>query len=292
MSGSNWSDFKSFEPGIKLTPELLRELIDGGQTFRWNFDETQASWIGQWSHYVVSLKLSQDNDLQWSAPLPLENDAEQAIHDYLAHRLDWEAIYETLPWRSDPFLKERMQTFSRLRILRQPLEETLFTFLCSSTKQIVQIKQMCELIAEHLGDQLLEGYFALPTWKQIHEASEEELRNCKLGYRAKYIKGTAQCLNEEPDFFEKIQAMTYAEAKAKLVTLPGVGEKIADCVLLFGAGKLEAFPVDTWILKSMSRHYGLEGWKPEQVAHFGRIHFGAYAGFAQQLLFAGERSEK
>ena len=76
-----------------------------------------------------------------------------------------------------------------------------------------------------------------------------------------------------------------------LAKLPGVGEKVADCVLLFGAGRLEAFPVDVWILKTMARRYGLEDWKPAPLAQFGRVHFGPLAGLAQQYLFAWERRE-
>ena len=85
--------------------------------------------------------------------------------------------------------------------------------------------------------------------------------------------------------------MPYAAAKERLCELPGVGEKVADCVLLFGAGRLEAFPVDVWILKTMARRYGLEDWRPGQVAQFGRAHFGPGAGLAQQFLFAWERRE-
>ena len=85
-------------------------------------------------------------------------------------------------------------------------------------------------------------------------------------------------------------ALPYAPAKQRLLTLPGVGEKIADCVLLFGLGHPEAFPVDTWMIKAMTRRYGLDGWSPSQVAHFGRVHYGRTAGLAQQLLFAWERS--
>ena len=90
-------------------------------------------------------------------------------------------------------------------------------------------------------------------------------------------------------WLEETEHLPYAEAKARLLELPGVGEKVADCVLLFGAGKLEAFPVDTWVLKSLARRYGLTGWKPAPVAHFGRTHFGPLAGLAQQYLFAWER---
>jgi N-glycosylase/DNA lyase len=131
----------------------------------------------------------------------------------------------------------------------------------------------------------------LPTWSEIAAVPEAELRGCLLGFRARYIHQTAQFIAAHPGWLEETEALPYAEAKARLVTLPGVGEKVADCVLLFGAGRLEAFPVDVWILKTMAARYGLEGWKPAQVAQFGRAHFGPLAGLAQQYLFAWERAE-
>jgi N-glycosylase/DNA lyase len=115
------------------------------------------------------------------------------------------------------------------------------------------------------------------------------LRACLLGFRAKFISQTALFLAANPGWLEETETLPYAAAKERLCSLPGVGEKIADCVLLFGAGKLEAFPVDVWILKTMARRYGLDGWKPAQVTQFGRAHFGPLAGYAQQFLFAYER---
>jgi len=88
---------------------------------------------------------------------------------------------------------------------------------------------------------------------------------------------------------DETETLPYAPAKERLCSLPGVGEKVADCVLLFGAGRLEAFPVDVWIIKTMAQRYGLHGWKPAQIAHFGRVHFGSLAGLAQQYLFSYER---
>ena len=114
-------------------------------------------------------------------------------------------------------------------------------------------------------------------------------RACLLGFRAKYISKTAKFLAHHPGWLEETEHLPYAAAKARLVELPGVGEKVADCVLLFGAGRLESFPVDTWMLKSLARRYALDGWKPAQVAHFGRTHFGQLAGLAQQYLFSWER---
>ena len=115
--------------------------------------------------------------------------------------------------------------------------------------------------------------------------------SCFALLRARYIHQTAQFIAANPGWLEETEALPYTEAKARLVTLPGVGEKVADCVLLFGAGRLEAFPVDVWILKTMAARYGLDGWKPAQVAQFGRAHFGPLAGLAQQYLFAWERAE-
>jgi len=129
----------------------------------------------------------------------------------------------------------------------------------------------------------------LPTWSELAAVPESELRRCLLGFRARYIRETALHLAARAGWLEETEALPYPEAKTRLMELPGVGEKVADCVLLFGAGRLEAFPVDTWILKALARRYGLAGWTPVQVAQFGRAHFGALAGFAQQFLFAWER---
>lgn len=130
----------------------------------------------------------------------------------------------------------------------------------------------------------------LPTWDELATVSEDQLRACALGFRALHVAAIARHLAENPGWLAATEHAPYAEARERLITLPGVGEKVADCVLLFGAGRLEAFPVDTWIIKAMARRYGLDGWKPAQIAHFGRQHFGAQAGLAQQYLFAYERA--
>ena len=109
---------------------------------------------------------------------------------------------------------------------------------------------------------------AVPAWEVLATIPERTLRDCLLGFRARFIHQTAVFLADHPGWLEETELMPYAAAKERLCSLPGVGEKIADCVLLFGAGRLEAFPVDTWILKTMSARYGLTGWKPAQVAQF------------------------
>lgn len=156
-------------------------------------------------------------------------------------------------------------------------------------KQIVSIKQLCETLAQRFGQTIVEDIDRLPTWNELHHVSESELRSCGLGYRARYIHGVAHYLAGQPGWLDIVESLPYPQAKAKLMELPGVGEKIADCTLLFGGDKLEAFPVDTWIARVMKERYGLDDWSVDQIAHFGRIHFGSNAGLAQQYLFSSAR---
>ncbi|MEM7791136.1 MAG: DNA-binding protein, partial [Verrucomicrobiota bacterium] len=168
--------------------------------------------------------------------------------------------------------------------------ETLFCFLCSSTKQIPQIKAICEAVAADIGPKLADGSHGLPNWSQIAEAGEARLRASRLGYRAKFIHQTANFLVEHPGWLETTEAASTEVARERLMTLPGVGRKIADCTLLFGAGRLEAFPIDTWVQKILVRAYGLEDWTLPQLQKFAQIHFGEAAGYAQQYLFAAARA--
>ena len=281
-----------------MQPRVLGELLDGGQAFRWNAC-ADGSWLGVWSGHVARLRAGRDGRLEWCAPLPLAAVTGQELEKYLATGTDFAALTDALPWRSDPHLAGALAAFPGLSILRQPLGETLLGFMCSAMKQIVQIKRMLELLAERHGAPLavvgLPGSAApvtlhrLPSWPELARIPERDLRACLLGFRARHIAATARFLAERPGWIEETEALPHAVAKERLRGLPGVGEKIADCTLLFGAGRLEAFPVDVWILRALAVRYGLEGWKPEQVARFGRAHFGAAAGLAQQFLFAWER---
>lgn len=285
-----WSDWQLLELSPSPSAATLAEILDGGQAFHWQ-RHPDGSWRGGWAGWIAELRL-QHGAVQWRAPAELAPQTGPALRDYLAADRNWADAADALPWRSDAHLAGCLAAFPGLRILRQPLGETLLHFLCSATKQIVQIKQMSVLLAERCGmplTSLSPPFRRLPTWPELAEISEAELRRCLLGFRARYIQQTARFLAGRPGWLEAAAALPYAAAREKLQELPGVGEKIADCVLLFGAGKLEAFPVDVWILRTMAARYGLQGWRPAQVAHFGRVHFGPLAGLAQQFLFAFER---
>ena len=294
MSGTAWSDWQPLPAGRPLDPAVLAETLDGGQAFRWGRAE-DGSWQGLFGSMIVRLSLDSGGTLHWSAPEALAAAAGPALGHYLDLGRDPQALADSLPWRSDAHLARCLAEFPGLRILRQPFGDTLLGFLCSATKQIIQIKQMLAHLAERHGTPLVSPSSlnprpsSLPTWSQLALIPEADLRACQLGFRARYIHQTARFLVAHPGWLDETEALPYAAAKERLCSLPGVGEKVADCVLLFGAGRLEAFPVDTWILKAMAARYGLHGWKPAQVAHFGRTHFGPLAGLAQQYLFAYER---
>lgn len=273
---------------MTFSETCLAETLDGGQAFRWNRG-ADGVWSGSWGLHCARLRLSSDGAVEWSAPAGSASDVGAALGGYLDTGEDYGALRDALPWRSDRILNRAMEAFPSLRLLRQPLGETLLCFLCSATKQIPQIKRMCENLAEAFGEVRPDGGRALPSWSALARIGEVDLRACGLGFRARNIRATALVLADEPDWEKRVSALPYLEAKAWLMRCPGVGEKVADCVLLFGARKLEAFPVDTWILKTMGNRYRLTGWTNSQIAHFARVHFGESAGFAQQFLFAAER---
>ena len=277
-----WKDAPTF------SATSFAETIDGGQAFRWQRKEN--FYEGRWDKNAVRLRF--DNE-QIDFAIPQGSDPEltqQNLTSYFACDVDFARLADALPWRNDPVLNTAIQHFSGLRILRQPFAETLFCFLCSSTKQIPQIKAICEAVALDMGETLADGSHALPRWVAIAEAGETRLRAAKLGYRARYIYQTARFLAERPGWLESTEVAPTEEARARLLELPGVGRKIADCTLLFGAGRLEAFPIDTWVEKILTHSYQLEGWKLTQLQDFARIHFGNSSGYAQQYLFAAARA--
>ncbi|MDP0500205.1 MAG: DNA glycosylase [Verrucomicrobiota bacterium JB022] len=283
-------DWQPLPQSPAFEPAVWAETLDGGQAFRWNRLPDGHAWRGIWSQHAVELRLDPAAKVEWRALTPATTAAD--IASYLALDVDFAAMADALPWRSDPVLAAAKARWPGLRLLRQPLGEALLGFQCSATKRIPQIKLGLDAIARQFGRDLGHGCHALPTWAELATVDEAALRATGIGYRAKNLHLTALFLQEHPGYLEAVETLPYPAAHAHLLALPGVGPKVADCVLLFGGQRYEAFPVDTWILQTMAAHYRLDGWKPEQIAHFGRVHFGPAAGLAQQFLFAGARRGK
>ncbi|MGF1453580.1 MAG: DNA glycosylase [Opitutales bacterium] len=281
--------WRPVEPPVFFPTEAaLHWTLLGGQCFRWT-ETAQGHYFGQWLANRVIVRRGDDGRL-WFAAQEAASDASElcrAVADYFAANVDFAAVDHALPWRSDAALAEARRIGLGLRILHQPVGETLLNYLCSSTKRIAQIRELSSALARELGP----GKGQLPDWKALASVPESQLRSLGLGYRARYVAEAAAALAREPaDWETHLGNLGYEKAREWLIRLPGVGPKIADCVCLFGAGYLEAFPVDTWILQTVARYYGLSDWPPEKVAHFARVHFGAGAGLAQQYLFEAVRT--
>lgn len=288
---SRWTAWQTLRPSVTFTEDSLRETLDEGQAFRWHAREA-GTWEGFWNCHHVQMRCGKDGKLQWRKPIGNTTDSTD-VAQYFDAKRDYASILDALPWRSDPVLRQALSLFPGMRILRQSPGEALLVFLCSATKRIPQIKQVCTTLAEAHGTPISDGQaHALPDWETLARLPEATLRESGMGFRARNIHACALRLAEEPDWLDTTASLPYAEARTRLLGLPGVGEKIADCVLLYGMNRLESFPVDTWINQAMQRLYHLNGWTHSQIAHFGRTHFGAFAGLAQQFLFAAVRRRK
>ncbi|HTQ30635.1 MAG TPA: DNA glycosylase, partial [Opitutaceae bacterium] len=165
-----WSDWQPLELNSAPSAATLAEILDGGQAFRWH-RQADGAWRGAWAECIAELKISGDG-LRWRAPLSFAPQTGPALRDYFATDKNWQELTDALPWRSDAHLARCLAAFPGLRILRQPLGETLLHFLCSATKQIVQIKQMSALLAKRHGATLASEINRLPTWPELAEIPE------------------------------------------------------------------------------------------------------------------------
>ena len=145
-----WTDWTPLPLSTPFTQESLRETLDGGQAFRWQFLETDSCWQGIWGRFVARVSLNQDEGLLYRIPEELAQQAAEVLKNYFLSDTDWGKIADRLPWRSDPKLAQAIEAYPGLRLLNQPFPETLLGFLCSATKQIPQIKILCDKLADSL----------------------------------------------------------------------------------------------------------------------------------------------
>ncbi len=196
---------------------------------------------------------------------------------------------------SDPRLEEIIYVNNGIRILNQDFFETLISFIISQNKQIPQIKQVVRNLSAELGtkfdvtmiDRLSSEFDAFfPTAEQLYNASEDDIRKSKCGFRAPYIKDAATKVYTGQITEQMLSEMNTQDARELLMTIHGVGEKVANCVLLFGLGRRDAFPVDVWMKRICEYLYYDEVDTPKSIIEADAAkRFGKYAGYAQQYLF-------
>jgi N-glycosylase/DNA lyase len=262
----------------------LALTLASGQTFRWR--RSGDGWAGVIGSRWVRLR--QEPDCIIAEMFAPEADWQWLRH-YLQIEVDLDKILATFP--DDPPMRDSVAACRGLRLLRQEPWECLASFICSSTKQIVQIEQIVALLSREFGQALpvpqgTNAAWAFPTSERLAAATEAELRACKLGFRAPYLLGAARKVAAGEVDLSRLGEWPLEEARAALLTLPGVGVKIADCVLLFAYGFQQAFPVDVWIIKALRQlYFPKRRPKLPRLRRFGQTHFGPHSGYAQQYLF-------
>lgn len=185
----------------------------------------------------------------------------------------------------DTILDKAINHAPGIRILNQETWECLISFIISQNNRIPRIKQIIENISTKYGD-LIEGdLYAFPTVEQLSKATEEDLKLCKSGFRAKYIVDACHIVNTGTLVLESFDGMTTLELREKLMQIKGVGPKVSDCVLLFSQNRKEVFPTDVWIIKVMQHFYFEREVSIKEIHQYAYDNFGDKAGIAQQYLF-------
>jgi N-glycosylase/DNA lyase len=279
--------------GISREDLDLDTTLQSGQVFRW-FCNEEGVWSGVIGHRFVRLQQNATGDtLHWEATGTYADEAEKAVRVFL--RLDavnLPQLAET--WaKEDSLFAEAWGQYPGIRLLQQDPEECFFSFLCASVAPIARIRRMLNAVAEEAGTPLAEGGIAFPNACELTTISEERLRELGLGFRARRVWLAAQHLAPlTPSPLPILRSKPAEEAKAYLCGFTGVGEKIADCILLFSLDKDHAIPVDTHIWRIARTHYLPElQEKSLTPANYARVNaafydrFGEYAGWAQQILF-------
>jgi len=217
---------------------------------------------------------------------------ESEVARYFGLNVSMDKIFASFP-ADDPWLARARLFAPGLRILRQEPWETLCNFICSSLKQIVQIAQINHDLRVAFGPKLRPGEHVFPSAAQLARVSEAELRACKLGFRARHLFVAARQIAAAEISLEHVATLPTAEARKELMRIRGVGEKVANCVLLFAYGRLEAFPIDVWVERVLRQLYFKNRRKisPGAMRLFSEHHFGPHGGYAQQFLFHWIRND-
>jgi N-glycosylase/DNA lyase len=258
----------------------LNNTLNSGQLFR---------YIAFGDHFIIHAGDDLFKIWQKGERIFFQGVDEEFIVRFFRLYDDLEEVYRQIG--KDPFIGKAIEVYPGLRLIRQDPWECLVSFLCSSAKNIPHIKCILENLCRHYGKPVtLNNYrgYGFPSPEQISEA--RDLERIRAGFRARYLVETSR-LAKSMDL-GALRELEYRDAKKELMILPGVGEKIADCVLLYSLDFTEAFPVDTWIRKVM--HWGYHGGKKKsdrEIQEFAQGYFGQYAGYAQQYLYHFVRNQ-
>lgn len=270
----------------------LEHIFECGQAFRFE-PQADGSYTGIAGGNIANLRFDVDEPGGCEGTLTLSNVSEREYETFWKGYLDLERDYGAIKAYlsgHDPVIRRAIAAGEGIRILRQDKWETLLSFIISQNNNIPRIKKCIEALCREFGSLAGEyegrAYYAFPEPETLAALEPEDLANCRLGYRAKYLVETARKVAR--DGRERLEwtgnpACSPREAFEYVTEFCGVGPKVANCILLFSMGRYDSFPVDVWVKKVMKELYGLES--PKEIGAFAQKTFGRYGGFAQQYLF-------
>lgn len=262
----------------------IEEILECGQCFHFTRLDDKLYELLAFGRY---LKVSQLGDALTLYNTCIE-DYESVWKSYFDMETDYGSIKQDI-LAIDDRLSDAIDAKPGIRILKQDFFETLISFIISQNKQIPHIKQIVHTISERFGSEIkLEDgriVYAFPTVEQLAVVSEDELRQCKVGFRAPYIKCAVDMVTSGEISEDMLLGLDVSEARHCLMTIKGVGEKVANCVLLFGLGFSDTFPVDVWMKRIMEYMYFDGPQDKKNIEAYAMKRYGALAGYAQQYLF-------
>lgn len=274
----------SFEP---------KHIFECGQCFRWD-EEEDGSYTGIVKNNVINVK-KVDNDIHFFS-LGADN-LEKLVIDYFDLTRNYEEIKNKLS-KIDEYLKNSIEYGSGIRILNQDLWETIISFIISANNNIPRIKGIINRISQKYGERIEwkgKDYYTFPTVENLAKASVEDLRNLGLGFRdVRVYETTHKILDKEVDLDELHKEQNTQKVRDILLTLSGVGPKVADCILLFSTLKrFDVFPIDVWVRRVMNELYIKNADETKvnkkEIEKLAREKYGVLEGLAQQYLFYWKR---
>ena len=264
----------------------VENSINSGQVFLWEKDGDY--WYGINGQDI--LRISSSGKIKTFLNIKT---------DFFRKKDNLEEIIKSIS--KDKTTKSAVKKYSGLRILEQDPFQCLISFIVSANSNIQKIKSSLEKISKEFGTRVefqSKEFFLFPKPEMLAEASIDKIKRCGVGYRAQFIKDAATMVLLKKIDFECLKKCEYSIAKEKICSVPGVGNKVADCVLLFSLNKLEAFPLDRWMIRILEKYYSDKFQietktiteKQYNILHEKIVnHFGPFAGYAQQFLFKMER---
>jgi len=278
-----------------VVPLNLDLTIDSGQVFLWN--KLNRYWYGIYGNNVVRVSVN-NNVLEFSS-------YPERINGERIFRLDDDLNAITRRISKDSVMKEAVSMLKGLRLMRQEPYHCLLSFICATNTSIAMIRRMLTSLSARFGRKVeYDGlkFYLFPEPKRLADASINDLCKCSVGYRARFIKKAARVIQSRSIDFENLKRARYEDAKEDLMDVLGIGQKVADCILLFSLEKLDAFPIDIWVARAISNYYGnlfgsrLNEDKISQKTYRllsakMREYFGSYAGYAQQYLYCYARNK-